>query len=189
MEHIEILFVFRLFKSLVQHPIELLLDAALVVGLFHFQKCERDSVDEDIDIRPERAGLITLISFFSKSQFVHDSKIIVIDILKINEFHAVVGMDEPVMECLPQVVILYHCMDVLKNNGDFGITERPAVDFFNSRLKPIDRNACFMMQFDCFQRLVSVSYPHELDSGGYLYSCVLIEYSHIVSSLNNIVLL
>ena len=100
LEHVEVLAPLGLLEPLVEHALELRLDAALVVGWLHLEEGERDAVDKDVHVRPERP-----LALLAEEQFGDDGEVVGVDVGEVDESGLVLRVDQPAVERLSHVVV------------------------------------------------------------------------------------
>ena len=124
--------VIRIFQSPVYHPVEFFLNTAFIIGLFYFQKGKGHSIDQNIDVWPKGAFFFALYN--TEWQFVHNCKIILRKILKVNQFHSVPGINQPVIELFTHIIIFQYIMNIRKDTLYLVISNFSSIDPFQSRL-------------------------------------------------------
>ena len=138
--------VIRIFQSPVYHPIEFFLNAAVIIGLFYFQKGKRHSIDQNIDIRSKRSFLCSFHD--AVGQFVYDCKIILCNILKINQLHSVLRRNQPVVKLFSQIIVFQHIVNIGQNTLHLIISKISSIDSFQSRLQPVHKNLCIKVNIN-----------------------------------------
>lgn len=135
LEHVEVLAPLGLLEPLVEHALELRLDAALVVGRLHLEEGERDAVDKNVHVRPERP-----LALLAEEQLGDDGEVVGVDVGEVDEPGLVLRVDQPAVERLSHVVVADDGIDLGDELYGLAAGVFTAVQFADGGLKSADLN-------------------------------------------------
>lgn len=143
-----------------QHTVIFSLDSTLVIGLLDLNKSQRKTVDQWCDIRAKFIRTI-LASHLCDHMIIVDCPS---EIFKINQFQAVVSIDENGIKLPAQIIVFQHCFQSIDNFLGICGSQRSSIDPIDCITKNIDQNVGIVVDdsFIFSQRDVFISQTSEM---------------------------
>ena len=143
-----------------QHTVIFGLDAALVVRLFYFDKSQRNTIDKWSDIRAK--FIRTILASHLCDHVIRVGRLS--EIFIINQFQAVVSIDENGIKLPAQIIVFQHCFQSIDNFLDICGSQGSSIDPIDCITKNIDQNVGIVVDdsFIFSQRDVFISQTSEM---------------------------
>jgi len=149
------------------HPIIFRLDSVLIIRAFHFDKCQRDAIDQDRDVRAEFVLTIDagkLGCYLPSVSF---------RMIEVNQRNAIVSFEQIIVELLTQIFCVQYLLEILKQSIDLNFGKRSAIQTADGITKCIDKDIGISVVSILFERNVLISQPRQVKKSWDLYALIL----------------